>query len=427
MSLKNETEPRFEVLIPDLNGIFRGLAAPLADADSLLAGVPWSSSLFSSRYDGAVVEETGRGLSCGDPDYPCHVVAGTQVPVPWRADTQQAVFAMMQPNGKPYAMDPQHLLTSLVACLEQDGMTPILATEFEFYLGRDNFNQADGQAGFSDLYSFNEIQRCAPFLDTVATAARQQGVPMGNIISEYGAGQWEINLQHTTAFRACLNGLLLRRIVRACAASCGKEATFMAKPFGGASGSGMHMHLSLWKEIKGQKTNLFANEETLMNAVAGVLAVCGEGMAFFAPYDNSYRRFMPGSYAPTTANWGRENRAATVRLPNAKKHAECRLEFRLCGADVNPMLAAAVMLAGVHYGIANKLQPPPSVDESTDAAAEFSMDWRSALNALKAAKVLPPYLGDDFLSNYLAVKESEWRHHRAHISDYDRLFYGRVI
>ncbi|MCH9757575.1 MAG: glutamine synthetase family protein, partial [Proteobacteria bacterium] len=337
---------------------------------------------------------------------------------------RQAIYRMFRPSGEPFELDPQQALQAVLARLQQEGLSAILATEFEFYLTETATENPDGKKGFADLYSLDEINRQGPFLSLLTEYAAAQNISTGNIISEYGAGQWEVNLAHKEAMRAVLEGILLRRLVRAAAAQCGKRATFMAKPYGDSSGSGMHIHLSLWREGK----NCFADETILLQAVAGVLAITNEAMAIFAPYDNSFRRFLPNSYAPCVANWGRENRSVAVRLPQAATDAEKRLEFRLCGADVNPILVAAVLLAGIDWGIRQQLTPPPAHESGTaDGGEGVALCWRAALDNFANARILPQYFDERFLANFLCIKENEWRHQRAHISDYDRQFYGRVL
>lgn len=419
MDEKNPPE-RFEVLIPDLHGIFRGSLLPRED---FAEEISWASSVFSGRFDGSVAEECDYSFRNGDPDYPCRLHPGSDVPVPWRKKTRQGIYFMRAPDGAPFAMDPWTVLAGVLQKFTADGITPILATEFEFYLGNDTLQERDGRAGVADLYSVDEVARREKLLLQITAAAAAQNVPTANIVSEYAAGQWEINLRHAPAADACLHGLLLRRIVRAVAAQNGQRATFMAKPYSGASGSGMHIHLSLWKDNK----NIFADDKLLQNAVAGALQICNEGMAFFAPWGNSYRRFVPGSYAPLSAGWAAENRAAAVRLPRAKTDAEKRIEFRLCGADANPVLAAAALLAGIHHGLQSESTPPPEQQGATPAGAPLPPTWRAALDALATAKILPKYISPKFIRHYAKVKESEWRHRRAYVCDYDKHFYGWVV
>ena len=285
--------------------------------------------------------------------------------------------------GEPFELDPQHVLRGVIDILQKDRLNSILATEFEFYLINET-DQPEGKSGFCDLYSISEINRQSEFINRIIEYSAAQNIPIGNIISEYGAGQWEVNLAHCEAMQAVREGVLLKRIIYAAAQQSGKRATFMAKPYSDASGSGLHIHISLWKDGK----NCFADETLLLQAVAGILAITNEAAALFAPFDNSYRRFVPGNYAPYEASWGHENRSVAVRLPVADTDAEKRLEFRLCGADANPILAAAALLAGIHWGIARQLTPPVACtgSEACRSSNTVPLSWRAALDALSSAE-----------------------------------------
>lgn len=430
----------FDALLFDGNGIARTLRAPIGQMDGLLRdGVHWPFSLFAMRYDGAVVEETGTGLRQGDPDGLCLPVERTISATPWRKGGMQAVFVMQDDEGKPHNADPREVLAKAVRRFADDGIKPVAAAELEFYLQpahpADSSSSSSAAAisgnslAMPELYSAEPLSRHGGFLDMLAAAMAAANVKGGTMISEYGAGQMEVNLHHRDAMDACLDGALLRYLARRCADARGMRATFMAKPRAGHSGSGMHFHLSFAKDSGGY---LFADDNKLQNAIAGMIAAAGEGMAFFAPFANSYRRFIPGGYAPTTASWGKENRAAAIRLPMAKGDEDKRAEFRLAGADANPYLVLAVLLSAAHYGIKNNLQPPPEQQGGTNNNGgidngQLPMTWRAALDSLSAAKILPDYLGASYLNHYKILKESEWRHHRDHISDYDRQNYAAVI
>ena len=279
----------FDVLLVDINGICRGYQTPLAEHHNLLTnGLFWPYSLFSLRYDGAVVEETGIGISGGDPDYPCQYIAKTHCPTLWREGGEQAVFSLCTPDGNDFFADPQTALKAILQKFQAEGLSVVLAVELEFYL------VDEAQAGaMSELYSFDKLARHRDFVDLIALSAAAQNIKTGSAISEYAPGQFEININHSDALNACLNGVLFRRLVRECARATGRRATFMAKPAGGISGSGMHLHLSLVDKNGGF---VFVDEDKLKAAVADVLAVLPESMAFYAPYDNSYRRFVPGKY-----------------------------------------------------------------------------------------------------------------------------------
>ncbi|MGI9338963.1 MAG: glutamine synthetase family protein [Gammaproteobacteria bacterium] len=430
----------FDALLFDGNGIARSLRAPKSQMDAMLrGGVHWPLSLFAMRYDGVVVEETGSGLQQGDPDGLCMPVERTLSETPWRKGGMQAVFVMQGEDGKPHYADPRGILAKAARRFAdgtlQSRHKPVAAAELEFYLqpadASSSAQWANGGGAMPELYSAEPLARHGAFLDMLAESMAAANVKGGAMISEYGAGQMEVNLHHGDAEGACLDGLLLRYLVRRCADAHQMRATFLAKPRAGSSGSGMHFHLSFAAD-DGDNGYLFADDAKLQNAIAGVLALMREGMAFFAPFANSYRRFIPGGYAPTTASWGMENRAAAIRVPMAKRDDEKRMEFRIAGADANPHLVLAVLLSAAHYGLQKTLTPPPAQQGGINNGganddAKLPMTWRAALDSLAAARVLPDYLGAKYVNHYLALKESEWRHHRNHISDYDRQNYAAVI
>ncbi len=411
----------FDALIFDINGIARVLRAPKSRMDAIMRdGVTFPFSVFAMRYDGAAVEETGIALAKGDPDGACFPLEGTLSETPWRPGGMQAVFAMRREGGGAHFADPRGVLAAVARRFADNGLRPALAAELEFYLSSADMPLT--KPAMPELYSPEPLSRHSEFLDLLAEAMSAAGIRGGFVVSEYGGGQLELNFEHTGPERACLEGALFRYLARRCAETCGMRATFLAKPRAGASGSGMHFHFSAAAE----GGHLFADDEKLKNAIAGALAIANEAMAFFAPFANSYRRIMPGGYAPAAPTWGSENRAAAVRIPMAKTAPEKRFEFRIAGADANPFLAAAAILAGAHWGLQNKTAPPPEQKGKSEKAA-LPLTWRAALDELARAKILPAYLGAEFISHYQTVKESEWHHHRDHISDYDRNFYAAVI
>ena len=405
----------FDVLVADINGIWRGLRAPLRDREKLLAdGVSFPHSLYAMRFDGGVAEGAGLGIATGDPDYPCIFLPETAKPAPWRKDWTQAVAVMHAPDGAPFYADPRRALAAVLEKLNGDGIFPLLAAELEFYL-----SGADG-AEMAELFSADAMDRHEDFFSLLEETAAAQDIELGARISEYAPGQFEINLRHKEPLRACLEALLFRRMVRECARAVNKRATFMAKPRGGCSGSGMHFHASM-RGAGGEY--YFSAADKLAAAVAGVLAVIGESAAFFAPFGNSYRRFVPGGYAPVRICWDEENRAAAVRLPRAAADSEKRLELRVAGADANPYLVAAALLAGAHWGMSKDLRPPKPMARG----AALPMAWHSALQNFSRAKILPYYIDRRFLRLYYQVKMDELARETAHVGDYDRENYGRVL
>ena len=225
-------------------------------------------------------------------------------------------------------------------------------------------------------------------------ACLAQGIPVTTVISEYGAGQFEINLQHQdNPLVAADHAALLRRAVQATARQIGYDATFMSKPFAGESGNGLHVHLSLVNEAG---ENVFDSRrddgETLLgHAVAGLQQTLHEAMAFFAPNLNAYRRFRPDEFTPVTRDWGENNRSVAIRIPPTADSGARRLEHRVSGAEANPYLVTAAVLAGVHHGITNKLDPGEKHTGNAGAEVDENLPltlW-DALSAITEAEILP--------------------------------------
>jgi glutamine synthetase len=251
---------------------------------------------------------------------------------------------------------------------------------------------------------------------------------MRTLMSEYAPGQFEITLEHRAdALRAVDEAILFKRAVRGVAVRHGCIACFMAKPFAELSGSGMHLHASL---ADGQGRNAFAAGDptgtpALRHAIGGLRETLADAMAVFAPNANSYRRFRALSYAPVAPTWGVNNRTVSLRVP-AGPPASRHVEHRVAGADANPYLVAAVVLAGMLRGIERELDPGPPVEGNgyaQAAAGELPMLWSAALERAARSEFLADSLGREFLDVFLAVKRRECDRFAALVTDRDYEWY----
>jgi glutamine synthetase len=245
----------------------------------------------------------------------------------------------------------------------------------------------------------------------LADAAEVERVPLSATSKEYAPGQFEANLKHQSNARlAADHAVLLQQIVRVAARANGLDATFMAKPYPDRAGSGLHIHMSLLDE---SGRNVFddgseGGTDRLRHAIGGLQATMAESMALFAPSVNSYRRFQPDMFAPVNRRWGINNRSAGIRVPAGSSESR-RIEHRVPGADANPYLALAALLAGVHYGLENRLDPGPAangnVSREPDLSLPFTID--DALARLEHAAILPGYFGEETLALYRETKRIE--------------------
>jgi glutamine synthetase len=373
---------------------------------------------------GQDVPETGLVFDEGDRDMLLWPVPGSLVRIPWMEEpTAQYLASVHDLDGTPHFADPRNALEAIVKRFQTElNMTPVGAVEVEFFL----MDRASAIAGeprapkslinehrpqHYQAYYLQDLDDFAPFFKDLYAYCEAQGLPAKTLISEYAPGQMEIVLRHRAdVLKACDEGIMLKRLIKATAEKHGMAATFMAKPYAQWTGSGMHIHVSLGDE-KGN--NLFAAEdpmqnELLLHSIGGLKAAMAESMLIFAPNANSYRRFRRNSYAPVSASWGINNRTVSIRIPAGAANA-CHIEHRPSGADANPYLVMAAILAGMHYGITEKADPGnPVVGNGYEKRAKYIPgNWFDAIDAFWRASILKEYFGKPFVDTYCTVKEVE--------------------
>jgi glutamine synthetase len=279
--------------------------------------------------------------------------------------------------------------------------------------------------------SMDDIEQVDPFIAELHAVCAAQNIPIGATLKEFSPGQFEVNLHHVAdAELACDHGVLLKRAVRAIAKQHGFGAVFMAKPFAEWAGCSLHVHVSL---LDADGRNVFAAadradgfSDTLRHAIGGLAATMGESMAIFAPNANSYRRFRPGLFVPLAPNWGVNHRGVALRVPLSGS-ADVRVEHRPGGADANPYLVMAAILAGIHHGISEHCDPGPMVEQGQviEEEVELPVRWEAALDAFERGTVLPQYLGERYHKLYATCRREECDRFHAQITDRDYEWYLR--
>lgn len=430
-----------QLLFTDLNGIQRGKTVRRHELAPIYAqGRYLPCTIFGLDLLGHDVDAAGLAWENGDADKLCLPVPGTLVPMPWApVPSAQALISLYELDGTPVAGDPRHALVRAVERLQALGYTPVVAAELEFYLLDAESVRAGrprpytGEAGCSDntrVYELAPLDELAPLLAELHAAADAQGIPSETTISEFAPGQFEITLHHRAdALRAVDEAVMWKRLVRGVAAKHGLVATFMAKPFGATSGSGLHIHTSL-NDAAGH--NVFAAEDPagtplLRHAVGGMMATMAEAMAVFAPNANSYRRFRANSYAPVAASWGINNRTVSLRVPVGPAPSR-HVEHRVAGADANLYLAFAAVLTAIHKGLTERLDPgEPLVGNGyAQGGLPLPIHWPDALERAERSAFLREALGEGLLALFCATKRQEWEKFNAIVSDVDYQWYLRT-
>ena len=421
-----------EAFVVDVNGIARGKWVP-ADRipDVLRKGIALPRSVYALDVWGCDVVDAGLAIGTGDPDGICMPVEGTLVPVTWLTrPTQQLLLNMVEHDGSPFYADPRQVLARVVGYFKAAGLTPVMATELEFYFidkrrtPRDPVSppfSSEGrwQGWQTQVLSIAELHSFEPVLADIFDACERQNVPADPAVRENGPGQSEVNLKHVAdPLAAADHAFLLKRIVKGVARKHGWDATFMAKPYGNLAGSGMHVHMSV---LDRNGRNIMAEEngapsQQLLHVVGGMMSTMADAMLLLAPHANSYRRLCPGTHAPTNITWGMDNRTAAIRVITAGKNT--RVEHRVAGADCNPYLAVAGILAGVLHGLEQKIDPGrPIMGEEPEGHATLPFNWDDAIDAFDASQVMSDYLGEKYQDLYSATKAQEQAEFRKRVTD----------
>jgi len=444
--LEKQPETRFvEILAADMNGILRGKRAAVADAAKIFRnGVNHCAATMALDSKGATFESIPNGSVDGDPDVKAHAVPGSLAPVPWaRNPSAQVIVELSEFDGTPYYLDSRHILRRALQPLTELGLHPVMAAELEFYLvehdGKEfhpRLPRIPGSQLPQDGLQYamlEDLEDVDDFLSDLDHYCQAQDIPAGAALAEFAPGQFEVNLQHVNdPLRACDHAVLLKRAVKAAAHKNGLAATFMAKPFAGIPGSGLHIHVSL---LDKNGNNVFAGEcsdgafsETLRHAIGGLVACMGESMAVFAPNANSYRRFVRGAFVPCTPNWGLNHRSVALRIPLSAQ-VNNRVEVRVAGADANPYLVTAAVLAGLHHGITNRCEPGPMVKEGepVEDVVTLPVNWPQALDAFDDGKILPQYLGAEFSRIFALCRREESNRFQTEVSNRDYEWYLRAV
>lgn len=422
----NPDTTHIDAFIIDLCGSAIGKRLPRSQAESLFTtGTPACAAMQLLDVLGNTADPMGHGFSDGDPDAFVRPIAGMLAPAPWNGPGYAQVLCELRGagDGQPLWYDPRNILQGVVDRFTELGLRPVAAAELEFYLlqaARSDSGApvpaASPRSGATEtqgrVLSLDKLDEFSGVLSAIEASCAAQAIPTTTMISEYGAGQFEINLAHQDdPVRAADHAALLRRVVQAVARTQAMDASFMSKPFAAQSGSGMHIHLSL-ENASGE--NIFDSsgdqgDILLGHAVAGLQATMAESMAIFAPNINVYRRFKPDQYVPVTRDWGENNRSVAFRLPIGEGRNR-RIEHRVAGAEANPYLAMAAVLAGAHYGLSNALDPGNKHTGNAGAAIDASLPltpW-DAFRAIEAAEILPEYFGADYPKIYAEVKLAEF-------------------
>jgi len=436
--LASNPEPQsIDVLIADANGILRGKQFPGEGLGKLVekgANLPVSLIFCDAR--GATPTELLQPPYVGDPDVVFKYMEGSLRPVPWaKVPTAQVFLRPTDFDGKLLPHDPVSILERILKRLNDDGFYPVVALEGEFYLLDPSQKPPvptkpdNGWPGFEgpQVYALEPLRDMQGFVDQVKSVSRDQKIPLTSILCEYGDGQFEMNLDHSSdVMEHMQHFLMLKHAVSNIGMANNKLASFMAQPLTDEGGSGCHIHVSI---LDKDGNNIFGDDEAnLIHAIGGLMETMNQSLAVCAPFANSYRRYKADGWSPNSGNWGRNHRLVSLRIPISGEKDK-RVEHRIAGADVNPYLLTAAVLAGVHHGIKNRIDPGPESMEGEvpEPGTPLPSRWREALIKFRDSEFFEDYFGPEFMDFYCRAKFAEEENFHTEVSDRDHGWYLRTV
>jgi glutamine synthetase len=418
---------RFE--LPDMHGISRSKTIPIAHASDYAErglNMYGGTSVLDTRSDvvpGTLYhEERGYGDQLLFPD------ADSAQVVPWAERTARFICDARWHDGTPLAATPRHVFRRAVDKARSMGFTPLMGSEFEFYL-------LDGQTHeplFDGYHIFNTIRNdWVPTIRRIVEEMPRVGVDIITANSEYAGSQWEINFAPGRGLAGPDNAFTFKNGVKEIANQDGYLATFMTKPWAGHSGSGCHTHLSLLTE---GGDNAFADPDdadgmsgTCRAFIAGVLKHARAIDAVIAPTVNCLRRRRRHTFSPTNVSWGIEDRSAIVRVKGgAPSHTH--IEYRAPSSLSNPYLVGAALvqagLRGIEEGLSAPEPSKPGVPaEEDDSFERLPTELEESLDALEQEPANKEFFGEEFVTAYTNMRRYELSRFKDSVTDWERTEY----
>ena len=350
--------------------------------------------------------------------------------IPWLEGTALVVCDVLEHDGGPVEPSPRQVLVAQYERAHERGYTAMAASELEFYLYKDSYAEA-WEKGYRELtptipyildYHVLATTMDEPFIRQLRLGMQGAGIPVEFSKGEAWYGQHELNLRYADAVTSADRHTIYKNGVKEIAHLNGLAATFMAKPSEKDIGSSCHIHISLVGE-DGKSAFVDDHDESDVFRwfLGGLRAHIRELALFVAPSVNSYKRYASESWAPTSVSWGRDNRTCGFRIVG---HGQSRrIECRIPGADVNPYLGYAALLAAGLDGIENEIDPGPELKGNAyegGAAEAFPASLREAVALWEQSEVAKSAFGEMVWKHYLNYGQTEQRQFDQVVTDYER-------
>lgn len=430
----------------DLDGVLRGKYISMEKFFSALeSGIGFCDVIFGwdvgdVLYDNAKV----TGWDSGYPDALAKIDTSTFRVLPWEPGTAAFLCDFYMTDGTPHPSCPRNLLKRVIERAKSMGFSAKIGAEFEFFVFRETSEsmRAKDYKGMTPLspgmfgYSWLREGQNSELMHAILEDFAAFDIEIEALHTETGPGVIEVAIRYDDALRMADKAALFKTAMKQVCSDRGLSATFMAKWNENLPGSSGHLHQSLIAEGEtGDAKNAFYDADapdklskTALHYLGGLVANMPTMTAIVSPTINSYRRYVPGVWAPLTASWGIENRTCAVRvIPGSAKST--RLEFRQPAADMNPYLAIAASLGAGLWGIENEIDPPPPSrgDASGKELAPLPRSLKEASTMLSKCSEARVILGDAFVDHFVRTREWEVRQFERAVTDWELRRYFEII
>lgn len=417
-----------EAFVPDMAGAARGKVLPAKKMG--IGELKLPEGIFAQTVSGnyAVNKENVEDrdmLLKPDPD--------TLRPVPWASDPTASIFLdCNHRDGTPVATSPRQVLRKVLKLFGEKGWNPVVAPEVEFYLinphsdANEEVEPPEGRLGWTETskqpYSIDTMNDFDPFINDIYAYCEAQEISIDTLSQEMGPAQFELNFLHGNAIELADQVFLFKRTVREAAIAHEMMATFLARPISEEAGSALHIHQSV---VDNEGRNIFSNDDgsfsdLFMSYIGGLQKYMPEALLIFAPYPNSYRRFLSYWASPVNLGWAVDNRTVGLRVPDSDPDAR-RVENRLAGSDVNPYLALAGSLACGYLGMVEGLKPREPIEGSAyELPFSLHRTLYEAIDAFEGSAAMRSTLGDSFVNLYGEVKKVECNEFEEIVTPWER-------
>ena len=433
---------------PDINGNFRGrgikpqhFLKTICDEGLGICDCIYNMDTLDGMHENTTELPWYPSWQDGYRDYVIRPDLATFGVVPWLNRTAMVIGDVYdQHSGELLPTAPRSVLKRLVERANAAGYRILAAPELEFVLFPESISEIAAK-DFRDIrrlspgaydYSVYRLAVHQEFLDELVEQMIARGVPIDTYQVEAAGGQFELQLRHADILEAADRACIYKSGVKEIVARKGMTASFMAKFDSGDFGSGCHVHQSVLDRANGR--NLFWDagrahnvSETMAHYAGGLLDTLVDFTLMWAPYVNSYKRLAVGTAAGISQTWGIDNRTVGVRVLS-ENEGGCRLEQRAPGADINPYLALAGMLAGGLHGMEHRVQPPPMVTGNAyeipaAEAGQVPRTLGAAVECFLASPTAREYFGETFVRYYAEFKKCEYEQFCAHVSGWEKRKY----